>query len=142
MTGKKKINENQKKKDLIKRIKKATANLYYISETDSEISPFIGRRAESVSKENLLLQTGNASGAAVEERNFEDFFTTLTKIQDWFGDEEKRAAQKFSALKELLQRELKNLKVFKVGQIELDIYVVGLDSDNFLTGIQMKAIET
>ena len=37
---------------------------------------------------------------------------------------------------------MKDLKVFKVGQIELDIYVVGLDSQGVLTGITTKAVET
>lgn len=142
MPRKKNINENKVKNDLAKRIKKATKDLYYISETDSEISPFTGGRAASVSKEVLLSQTGNTVNSEIEERNFEEFFTRLTKIQDWFGDEEKETAQKFSDLKELLQKELKDLKVFKVGKIELDVYVVGLDAEGVLTGIKMKAVET
>jgi hypothetical protein len=142
MPGKKKINENSARNNLAKRIKSATKDLYYISETDSEVSPFTGNTAESVSKEVLLSQTGNAADSAIEERNFEEFFERLSEIQDWFGDEEKQTARKFLDLKELFKKELRDLKVFKVGKIELDIYVVGLDSENVLTGIKMKAVET
>jgi Nuclease A inhibitor-like protein len=123
-------------------IEKIARGLYYISETDAEISPFRGTKAVGVTKEILLSQTGNAPDAPVEERNFEDFFKRLTKIEDWFGDEENKSAAKFRKLKELLERNLKDLKVFKVGRIEIDIYVVGLDKEGNLAGIKTKAVET
>jgi hypothetical protein len=66
----------------------------------------------------------------------------LTEIQDWFGDEEKETAQKFARLRELLEKNLRDLKVFKVGKIQLDVYVVGLDAESKLTGIKTKAVET
>ena len=116
--------------------------MYYISETDAEILPFMGSAAESVSKEEILRQTKNALDTPVEERGFSEIFKRLTKIQDWYGEEETAAAAKFSALKELLENNLKDLKVFKVGTIELDVYFVGLNKDNILMGIKTKAVET
>lgn len=123
-------------------IRKASQGLYYISETDAEIFPFTGTKAAAVTKENLLSQTQTAPGAPVEERDFQSFFARLTKIQDWFGDEEKQTAGKFLRLKELLEKNLRDLKVFKVGRIEVDVYAVGLDSEGKLAGIRTKAVET
>ncbi|HEX8370238.1 MAG TPA: nuclease A inhibitor family protein [Pyrinomonadaceae bacterium] len=142
MPKKKKSTESSPADQLAKQIQKLSEGLYYISETDAEIFPFAGAKADAVTKENLLSQTGNKPEATVEERDFTDFFTRLTKIQDWFGEEEKRTAAKFVRLKELLERNLKDLKVYKVGRIEIDIYVVGLDSESRLTGIKTKAVET
>ncbi|HYP50404.1 MAG TPA: nuclease A inhibitor family protein [Pyrinomonadaceae bacterium] len=124
------------------RIRETSEGLYYISETDAEISPFAGTKADAVTKENLLRQTGNKPDAPVEERDFATFFTRLTKIEDWFGEEEKQAAAKFARLKELLERNLKDLRVFKVGRIEIDVYVVGLDAQGNLAGIKTQAVET
>ncbi|HQU84343.1 MAG TPA: nuclease A inhibitor family protein [Pyrinomonadaceae bacterium] len=123
-------------------IKSLCEGLYYISETDAEIFPFSGTKAENVTAEELLKQTGNLPDAPVEERGFDEMFVRLTKLQDWFGDEEKATAAKFSAIKELLEKSLKDLKVFKIGRINIDIYFVGLDADGNLKGIQTKAIET
>jgi hypothetical protein len=142
MPKKKKLIKPEQDEKLSEQIKKASEGLYYISETDAEISPFAGTRADAVTKENLLSQTANKPDAPIEERDFEGFFTRLTKIQDWFGDEEKHAAERFARLKELLEKNLKDLKVFKVGRIEIDVYVVGLDSENKLMGIKTKAVET
>jgi len=142
MPEKKKLTKSEPVDQLAKQIRQISEGLYYISETDAEIFPFTGTKTDAVTKENLLSQTGNKPDAPVEERDFTDFFTRLTKIQDWFGDEEKQTAAKYARLKELLERNLKELKVFKVGRIEIDIYVVGLDAQGNLAGIKTKAVET
>jgi hypothetical protein len=142
MMGKKKNKRDKSKNRLREEIKNLVSGLYYTSETDSEIFPFVGEKAEAVTGEILLMQTKCKADIEVEERDFEEFFSRLIEIEDWFGDEEMEAAQKFRALKELLQKNLRDLKVFKIGTIELDIYAVGLDSENILTGIKTQAVET
>lgn len=127
---------------LAEHIKNACEGLYYISETDAEIEPFVGQTSKSVTAAEILEQTDNAADSAVEERNFSDFFGRLTKTDDWFGDEEKANALKFISLKEVLEKNLRELKVFKVGKIRLDVYVVGLDENDKLLGIKSKAVET
>lgn len=127
---------------LKEKIKTACEGLFYISESDAEISLFVGTVAKAVTKEVLLSQTENTPDAPIEERSFEESFARLTKLEDWFGDEEKQTAQKFAELSDLLKTNLKDLKVFKVGKIELDVYAVGLDAESNLTGIKTKAVET
>ena len=137
----KKIKENlPEEKSFSEQIAETVKDLYYISETDSEIFPFVGKRDTEVSAETLLQQLGRKD--SVEERNFEDFFKRLTGMQEWFGEEEIKTANKYSDLKELLLKNLKDIKVFKVGKIEVDIYIVGLDAENILTGVWTKAVET
>ena len=147
------MSENKKKKrfaetattakvDLSEQIRIAADGLWYISETDAEIFPFTGSKADSVNKEELLKQIDKPANTTVEEREFDQMFERFVKIQDWYGDEEKATAEKFAALKSLLERNLTDLKVFKVGDIERDIYFVGLDKEGNLAGIQTKAVET
>ncbi len=128
--------------NLAEQIKIAVRGLYYISETDALIQPFIGKQAKAVSKQEILSQTKKVANSTVEEKDFAGFFSRLTEIQDWFGEEEKEIAQKFVQLKELLEKNLRDLKVFRIGEIQLDIYVVGLDAENNLLGIETKAVET
>lgn len=131
-----------RKNELIEQIKSYAAGLYYISETDAEILPFIGEHTESVSKEVILNQTKNKPDELIGEKKIDEFFSRLTEIQDWFGDEEKKTAEKYLSLRKLLEKNLRDLKVFKVGKIQLDIYVVGIDAENRLLGIKTKAVET
>jgi len=133
---------NQPKDNLTEKIKDAAEGLIYISESDAEIMLFDGGQAKAVTKEEILSRTKKPADSAVEQRKFTEFFARLTEIQDWFGDEEKETAQKYARLKELLERNLRDLKVFKIGKIELDVYIVGLDAENKLLGIKTKAVET
>ncbi len=128
--------------ELKQQIGKLCEGLYYMSETDAEITPYTGSEAEATTKEEILSQTKSAPNTPVEERDFDEFFPRLTEIQDWFGDEEKQMVRKFTGLRDLLKNNLKDLKVFKIGKIELDVYVVGLDAENRLMGIKTKAVET
>lgn len=121
-------------------IEQTVKDLYYISETDSEIFPYVGKKADEVSAAEILKHLGKND--QVEERDFYDFFSRLTKYQDWFGDEEKKTADNFSELKKILTLNLIEKKVFKIGQINVDIYIVGLDENNVLTGVWTKAVET
>lgn len=142
---KKKINVMEEKpqaNSFVEKVQELSAGLYYISETDAEILPFEGTKAEAVTKENILIQTKSAPDAPVEERIFAEIFARLTAIKDWFGEEEKATAEKFSALQKFLEENLKDLKVFKIGKIQIDIYFVGLGAEGNLTGIQTKAVET
>lgn len=125
-----------------KQLETAVKDLYFISETDAEISIFSGKKAQTINKAEILIQTENPENAPVEEKNFAEFFVRLTEIQDWFSEEEKATARKFAELKDLLEKNLRALKVFKIGTIQLDIYVVGLDAENNLSGIKTKAVET
>lgn len=136
------LREENQNQNFIKELEETVKGLWYMSETDAEISVFKGEKANSVTKEALIKQINISSETNIAEKGFEDFFKNLTAIQDWFGDEEKETVQKFSKLKDLLQKNLRDLKVFKIGQIEIDIYVVGLDANSVLTGVKTKAVET
>lgn len=130
------------KNELAEKIKIITAGLYYMSETDAEILPFVGNKVETITDEDILKENKSPAETPVEEGDFAEFFDYLIKMQDWFGEEEKATAEKFAELKELLENNLKCLKVYKIGKIQLDIYVVGLDCENNIVGIKTKAIET
>ena len=120
----------------------AASGLIYISETDAEITPFEGGRADGVTAANLLAQTGSASDSAVEERGFDEIFARLTRVYEGGSEEQAARAARFETLKQTLAGNLTDLKVFKVGKINVDIYIIGLDAEGNLSGVKTKAVET
>ena len=131
---------NFKSENLLSEIAKSTSGLVYISETDAPIEPFFGGQVESVDV-NQVVQQMFASGN-LETVNAKQFFVRLTAEKDWFGEREKQTARRFSVLQKLLEANLRDIKVFKIGHIQIEIYVVGLDAHNNLIGIKTKAVET
>lgn len=133
--------KNTKILKFAEQIAETVAGLTYMSETDAEIKPFRGEQADSVTAETLLKQIGKTD-VKIEEISFDEFFAPLIKIQNWFGEEERKMTEKFVRLKNLLKENLIEKKVFRLGKKEIDIFVVGLDAENVLSGIQTKAVET
>lgn len=127
---------------MTKTIDKLTKDLIYISESDAPIIPFTLDKADAVTVAEVLAQTGHSDGEPVETIDAEAFFARLTTFREWFGPREKETAERFKALKTELEKEMDGLKVFKVGKIRIDIFVVGLDKKGRLAGVKTKAIET
>ena len=140
--GKRDLKKKSKTNDLIERISQSVAGLSYTSESDAPVDLFVGNTADAVTRENLLSQLEISANSPVETVAFDDFFAPLTAIQSWFGKEEKASAAKFARLRDLLKNNLEDLNVFKIGAVELDIYVVGLNAESKLMGIATKAVET
>ena len=133
---------NKNDSELFHEIERACEGLIYISETDAPVLAFAGQPADAVTANVILQQTGLAADAPVEERNFAEFFDRLTAIRDWYGEAEKARAQKFLELQKLLEENLSELKVIRIGRIQLDIFAVGIDKDGCLMGVSTKAVET
>ena len=142
VSRKKKVNKKEKNTRLLEEIKKASKDLYYISETDAEICAFDGGKSEEISAEIILELTKSEKDAKVEERDFDEFFERLTKIHDWFEEEETENANRIAYLRDLLKNNLRDLCIYKVGEVQIKIYAVGLNAENDLFGIQTEAVET
>src|SRR5690349_13613606 len=116
--------------------------LVYISETDAEVVPFIDGEADVVTKEAILKAAGLPDNTSVEEVDFDQFFARLSTVKDWYGDEEKKRAGQYARLSEVLQGYLRELKVFRLGRVQIEIYIAGLDETDHLAGIRTRAVET
>lgn len=136
------MDKKEKNTRLLEEIKRASKDLYYISETDAEISAFDGGKSNAISAEIILDRTNAEKDAKVEKRDFDEFFERLTKIQDWFEVEETDNANRFAYLRDLLKNNLRDLTVYKVGEVQIKIYAAGLDAEDDLFGIQTEAVET
>lgn len=127
---------------MTKTIDKLTKDLIYISETDAPILPFKLDRATAITADEVLRQTGHQAREPVETIDADAFFARLTTFREWFGPREKETAERFKALKAELENELADMKVFKIGKVRIDIYVVGIDKKGRLAGVMTKAVET
>jgi hypothetical protein len=129
-----------KGKDLLNEIEKSTAGLTYISETDASVTAVFVADAGTVDVSHFIPKGTPAE--KVETRKPGEFFDRLTTEKEWFGERERNSAKTFAQLEKLLEENLADLTVFRIGSIRIDIYVVGLDADGNLAGIKTKAVET
>ena len=86
--------------------------------------------------------TSEASDAPVETRTGADFFRVATSEADWKNAEQLETAHKFQKLLRLLEQNLNDLKVFRVGSINLPVYVVGRGASGNWLGVSTRVVET
>ncbi len=116
--------------------------LFYMSETDAPFTIFKGEKTKELDLNFLKKSLKISNLKSFEEVGFELFFEKLTTEKDWFGENEKRRMKRYIDLKNTLQDNLKDLKVFRFGKIQIDIFIVGLDSESKIFGVKTKAVET
>src|SRR4051812_17961810 len=124
-------------------LKAASKGLTYQSESDAPFTAFTWKGAKGdLTKEGVLKRARKPPKTPVQEVSLQDFFKDLTAEQDWHGEEEKAAVQKYRKLQEAVQANLSDPKVFKVGQRKVDIFIVGRTDEGDWAGLKTTAVET
>ena len=124
-------------------LKQATKGLVYQSESDAPFKTFVWKDGGGrLTKQKVVQLSGHKPGTPVKEVKLDDFFADLTEEQDWHGAEEKKTVQRYKDLLQTIKDNLSGAKVYKVGEVNRDIYIVGKGQAGDWAGIQTKAVET
>jgi hypothetical protein len=119
-------------------------DLWYPSESDEPIE-WVSLMVNGVTPltiSDLELVLGLPPETTVEEITAEQFWGPVVTVEDWYGEDEQAQVASFLKLKLLLESNLKNLQAFRVGQIEIDLYLLGQINDSEWGGLKTKVIET
>ncbi|MBV6627331.1 MAG: nuclease A inhibitor family protein [Rivularia sp. (in: Bacteria)] len=135
---------NSNEFDIPKKIKSLSQDLVWMSESDYPFDTFTwsNQELEEVNTKNLLEKTNHSLDAPVKVIDMEKFFQRATVEKDWYDSEEKETAQKYQALVETLKQNLDNIQVYKIGDVEIDVYIVGQLKTGDWLGLSTKAVET
>jgi hypothetical protein len=78
----------------------------------------------------------------VEESTEEAFWKPVLTEQDWYGDEEKARTAKFQQLKQVLDANLTEQQVFRAGESEVDLFLLGRLPSGERMGLKTMVVET
>ena len=129
---------------LKEQIESLTANLMYPSESDEKIEYFEMELSitQKLAMTDFRMFNGIKPETVINEISFDDFFKPLIKVEDWFGKEEKKWAKDSLTLKNLLAEKAKDFQIFKVGTIEIGVFVFGKAEECKWVGLKTKVVET
>lgn len=126
---------------ILEALKEATRGLTFMSESDYPFEVFDWGQAEPT-PEFLRGLDNSAPDAPIETRTAAEFFRAATSEPDWKGAEELAVAKKFQTLLRLLKANLSDLKVFRVGTINIPVYIAGRSADGSWLGLSTRVVET
>ena len=127
--------------ELLNQLRSLTSNLLWMSEADYPFEVFIWDE-ETITPEQLKLKTGHSLDCPVEATEIDKFFKRAVKEEDWHNEEEAAEVKRYQELLTALKQNLKDIRVYRLGKVEVDIYIIGVTASGHLAGISTKAVET
>ncbi|TCZ68619.1 nuclease A inhibitor family protein [Flaviaesturariibacter aridisoli] len=118
----------------------AADGLFFISETDAPFEAFQVEPGEDT-EAALRRLSGKEKTAPVEIQEAGYFFRNHTRAPDPGPEADARAAR-FQALLRQLQQTLADLKVYRVGTIQVDAFLLGSLPDGTRGGLRTRLVET
>lgn len=129
---------------LVLQLEEAVADLWWMSETDApfEVQYWEDIFQSSFSVPELIELTDHDEALPVVTQTVDQFFEPALKPQDWHGEDEQEDIRRFKRLKSLIQDSLVDLTVCRIGDMFLDIYIVGKTSSGNWIGLSTQAVES
>lgn len=125
-------------------LQSASEGLLWMSESDYPWDVLVWPHGSTatLTDADVLQQTGHDPNTPIAQTDWARFFEAACQVQAWHNETEIVMVQRYQALVEILQTHLTDLRVYRVGEIEVDIYVLGITADGTIAGLATKAIET
>ncbi|HLP87201.1 MAG TPA: nuclease A inhibitor family protein [Nostocaceae cyanobacterium] len=135
--------ETKNTKKITQKLTQASAGLLMISESEY---PFTVVSLEGAAQENLTPQKvlelmGHSPTTPIEITDVDYFFRNVAVEQEWHDQQQRKDVKKFQKLVDILKSDLNEVKVYRVGTISIDVYILG-KYNNEIVGIKTKVIET
>ena len=125
----------------IQQLEIAIADLLWLSESES---PFwiIHWYDCANSDRQVILQHQYPAQTKIEVQEFSSFFASVTKEQPWHNSKEQKEVKRYQALVKLLSKNLTDLRVYLVGSVEIDAYILGMTNNRAIAGLSTKIVAT
>lgn len=126
-------------------LERASAGLVYSSESDRPFEFFSLRypgRSSPPQPAEFAKLVGAANTTPAEQRSLVDFFARHTATSDPYDSEAQNIRPRYEGLMRVLSTRLRDARVYRLGKIEIQCYIAGLDGAGNLAGLKTVAVET
>ncbi len=127
--------------EILDRLRQTTVDLLWSSESDYPFEVITWERGIEMTP-TALFEELKQSDLPVEMITLTDFFAPALTVEDWYEAEELAQVDRYQELLHAIESNLIDVQVFRVGEIEIAVYIVGKTPDGDVIGLKTYAIET
>ena len=121
----------------------AASGLLFMSESDHPFETIRWEALAEVTPAHLRAATLSAPEAEITTESLEDFFRAASSEPDWKSAADLATARRYQTLARLLRENLSDVRVYRVGEINMPVLVVGRnDSTGNWLGLSTRVVET
>jgi hypothetical protein len=125
-----------------RRLEAAAHGLLFPSESEAPLALYRWPDAAEPSPAALLAREGHPPETPVETTTVEGELGPLTTAAPGADAQDQADAGRWKALVDSLQRELAELRIYRVGRVDIDLYVLGRAPSGAWLGYKTHAVET
>jgi Nuclease A inhibitor-like protein len=126
---------------LIRQLETAVTDLVWTSEIDAPFDVALWAQSDvSPSPKQVLQQAQLPSETPVQQLKLEDFLAPVLQASDSLEFQE--AANQFQILQDRLNRSLREIRVYRCSEIEIEIYILGQAPSGDWIMLHTAAVET
>ncbi len=126
--------------EIIDRLQQVIGDLPWVSEADYpfQIVNWSDREIDEI--------TSSLFADRVDEDiqiiSLDDFLIPALKVENWYETDELATVDRYKLLSETITSNLTELKVFRLGAIEIDVYILGKTPNGDVIGLKTTIVET
>jgi len=121
------------------KLENAASGLLMMSESDYPFE-YLNTNERQLNDALVLKLAQKPEGTPVEQTTIEHLLRNL--IDPTSGSVNLATAQRFQQLMATLKQELSNLTVYRVGDVQVEVFILGLTTDGTVGGMRTMLIET
>lgn len=121
------------------KLENAASGLLMMSESDEPFT-YVSAPDAAINEQLALNLAGKPAGTPVETITLDYLLRNMTNPAS--GSVSPGTAQKFSQLAAILKQELTGLTVYRVGEVQIDVLILGKANDGSIAGMRTRLIET
>jgi Nuclease A inhibitor-like protein len=126
--------------EVIDRLTEATVDLLWSSESDYPFELVSWVSGTELSADGLFKDLDDAD--LVESMTLTDLFEPVLVVEDWYEAAELAQVDRYKDLLRAIEASLADVQVFRVGEVEIGVYIVGRTAAGDLVGLKTYVVET
>lgn len=130
--------------EIVLRLYQYSQDLLWMSESDYPFVVFLWELEEEIELNipTFLELIKKPPDTSIKSLIFESFFEKAVTPKDWHDERKEEEVKRYQNLVVVLEECLRDLRVYKVGEVTVDVYIVGTTPSGDLAGLSTVAIET
>jgi nuclease A inhibitor-like protein len=128
--------------ELLEELEQAIDGLLFMSEADYPFSTIRWKGNVEPTEAYLREQAGSGADAPVKSKSVDELFRVAVSEPAWKGEAELAVAKRYQSLVRWLKEHLSDLRVYRVGEITIQVYVLGRSPGGNWLGISTRVVET
>jgi hypothetical protein len=127
--------------ETIDRLTQATTDLLWSSESDYPFEIVTWEQGIELTPDALFSDLDDPE-LSIESIALTDLLAPAITVEDWYEAEELALVDRYKALLQSIESSLSEVQVFRVGEIEIAIYIVGKTATGDIIGLKTYSTET